>query len=77
MEKYNVEDAVDDLCREFVKGASKQKIIEIGQKIYGAGVPIQNGVGGMHQAYHLFVKKMPSCGKTLSQIWDGIGDWAD
>jgi hypothetical protein len=77
MEKYDVESAVNDLCKEFANGASKQKIIEIGQKIYDAEVPIQNGVGGMHQAYHLFTKKMPSHGRTLSQMWDGIGDWAD
>lgn len=56
---------------------NRTEIKAVGQKIYDAGIPLVNGVGGMHQLYARFRERMPMHGAELSRIWDGVGDWAD
>ena len=68
---------VEDLCRCFSSDASQDEIRAIGLRLYHADIPLKSGVGGMHQAYRLFNSKMPQYSSRLSQIWDGVGDWAD
>jgi hypothetical protein len=47
------------------------RIREIGQNVYD-----NHGAIGMKEVYKGVVSKLPALGITLSQIWDGVGDWA-
>lgn len=78
-ETYTLEQGLSDLTALFrsYPQLDREKIREVGQKIYDANIPLVSGVGGMHQLYARFKQSMPMYGAALSRIWDGIGDWAD
>jgi hypothetical protein len=66
-----------DLNRAFFPVQNTAEIKRIGHRILEAYIPEPGGLNGVFVRYHAVVKTMPAFGSRLSELWDGIGGWAD
>ena len=67
--------AVNDLCGMCASGSlarNSEWVRNVGHDLYDA-----HGFSAMQETYSGVTKRYPVCGSQLSQIWDGVGDWAD
>ena len=67
--------ATNDLCGICARGAlasNSQWVRDVGQDLNDA-----HGFSAMQETYFNVTKRYPIYGSQLSQIWDGVGDWAD
>jgi len=67
--------AVNDLCAIFGGGSfanNRQWIRSVGQDLYDT-----HGFKAMQDVFIQVKNRYPMFQSSLSQLWDGVGDWAD